>query len=479
MISNDRELLKELINSLPDGIFAIDREGKVIIWNKFLEEITGIREEDILGKDYFEYSIPFYGFYTPMLVDYIINRDLKPPDNLIRMGNFLQAETFLPALYKGKGAWVRMLASPLFDRTKNLLGAFQVIRDVTKKKMDEFELFKLKKIIDNAPVAIVITEFSGKIIYQNKTFIDYFSAENMNGDSIFNLLPFISLYEIHNGYIREIKFKDKIFRIRGIKIELEEVYGYAIFVTDITELRKYEEQLIISQKMESIRRITSTYTHDLKNIFNAIRGFAQLALRRDDLSKAKSDIEKIIKVTESATENIRRILDLGKDLGRNPDLIDLKEVIRNVLPLLRSVLGESIELKISIDDSPSIIWADKSDIEKIILNLVINAKDAMHSGGEIRIELQKKPLPGKFTALKNYDPKKSYICLSVIDNGKGMDEDTMSRIFEPFFTTKGEKGSGLGLPTVYYIVQMLNGYIFVDSKLNHGTRFDIFLPLSL
>lgn len=480
MIVNEN-FLKILIELMPDGIFVIDIEGKVILWNRFLEEITGVNKENIIGKDNFEYAIPFYGIRKPMPVDYIINPDMEPAEDINKRGNIIEVETFLHTLYGGKGAWVRLTAYPIIDDSFRLVGAVQIIRDITKRKIAEFELWKLKKVIDSAPVGVIITEFSGSIIYYNMAFLNYIGAVQIKGENIFSLLPFISLYEIHNGYLKEIKYKGRIFRLRGIRLEEEEVYGYAIFLTDITELRKYEEQVIISHKMESIRRITSTYTHDLKNIINAVRGFAQIALGRKDLEKAKSDMEKILKAIDSASDNIKRILDFGKDLGRNPEIIDLRDVVKGILPLLKSVLKEDIDLNIELEDTPIIVYADKSDIEKIILNLVLNSQDAMPEGGEIKIVLKRKPLPEKFIALKqeDMDVNKNYVCFTVCDTGVGMEESIKSKIFEPFFTTKGEKGSGLGLSTVYYIVQMLNGYIFVDSKINQGTRFDIYIPLKL
>lgn len=473
------EFFKRIARLIPDGFFVIDIEGKVIFWNKFLENMTGIVEQEIVGKDNFEYSIPFYGFPRPMPVDYILNSDMQYPYCIKEKNGCVEIETFLPKLYGNKGAWVRFTAVPLVNEAGDLIGAIQIVRDISEIKLAESTLKKLRLVIDNSPIGVIITKFSGEIIYSNQAFLDYTGFETAEGLNIYEIFPMISLYEIHNGHLKEIKYNGKIFRLRGLRLEEEELSGYAIFITDITELRKYEDQIIISKKMETIQRLTSTYIHDLKNTFTAIKGFANLAMQRENLDMAKSDIDKLLKVVNSTLENIKRSLDFGKNLVRMPEMIDLRDAIKKIVPLLKATLRENIKLNISLENKPLVIFADKSDIEKIVLNLVLNSQDAMCKGGEIKIMVSEKSLPEQFLALQQKEIGKKYVRLTIVDTGIGMDEETKSRIFEPFFSTKGDKGSGLGLPTVYYIIQMLSGQIFVDSEVGKGTKFDIYIPLKI
>jgi len=475
----EEEIFERIVRLIPDGLFAIDIEDKVILWNKALENMTGISEQEMIGKDNFEYAITFYGFRRPMPVDYVLHPEIQYPDYINRQNDYLEIETFLPKLYEGKGAWVRLTATPLVNESNDLIGAIQIVRDITKRKLAESNLEKLKFIIEHSPIGVIIAEFSGRIVYCNQAFLNYTGFETAEGLNIYEILPMISLYEIHNGHLKEIKYNGKIFRLRGLRLEEEDLKGYSIFMTDITELRKYEEQIIISQKMESIQKLTSTYVHDLKNILMGIKGFAHLALQRENLEMAKSDINKLLHVVDSTLDNIKKMLDFGKNIGRNPEMIDLKDAIKEIVPLLKATLRENIKLNITFENKPLVIFADKTDIEKIVLNIVLNSQDAMPQGGEIKIMVSKKSLPENFIALQQKDLGKDYACLTIVDTGIGMDQKTKQRIFEPFFTTKGEKGSGFGLSTVYHIVQILNGHIFVNSEVGKGTTLDIYIPLKI
>lgn len=473
-------ILRRIVRLIPDGVFAIDMTGKVIVWNKVLEEMTGIFEEEIIGKGDFEYSLPFYGYRRPMPVDYVLNPDMIYPEFLNKKADTYEIETFLPALYGGKGAWVKILASPVVDEACDLIGAVQIVRDITVRKTAEIELMKLYNVISHSPVGVVILEFSGKIIYCNDSFLKYTGHKNLKGENIFEVFPQVSLYEIHNSYLKELKYNNKVFRLRGIRLEEGEVLGYALFLTDVTEIRKYEEQIIISRKMESIRRLTSTYTHEIKNMLTGVKGFAQVALQTEDMELAKKYLVKMLSIIDSVLINIREILGFGRDISRNPEIIDLKEVLGNIATFLKGSLKENIDLTLIMPEISLKVFADRTDIEKVVTNLVLNAQDALPEGGQIKIEASVKQLSDKFRTIISETKKefaKEYICLSVTDTGVGMDKETKEKIFEPFFTTKGEKGSGLGLPTVYQIVQLLNGFIFVESELSKGTRFDIFIPL--
>lgn len=471
----EKNILKRIIRLLPDEVFAIDLTGKVILWNKVMEEITGVKETEIIGKGNFEYSIPFYGFRRPMPVDYVLNPEISYPDDLNIKGETVETETFVPSLYNGKGAWIRMSAHSLYDEACDLIGAVQIVRDITARKTAEQKLRNLFNVIQKSPVGVAILEFSGKITYCNESFLKYTGFHKAVVENIFNIFPQISLYEIHNSYLKEIKFGGKIFRLRGIRLEEEK--GYALFLTDITELRKYEEQIIISHKMEYVRKLTSIYAHEIKNILTGIKGFAHLALKSENNEQKNSYIEKILSILDSGLTNIKEILGFGREIGKNPEILDLKEVIKNLTTFLQASLRENINLVLDFEEKPLTVFADKNDIEKIVTNLVLNSQDAMPEGGKITIEAKLKQIPEKFlTFTGKKELAGDYICLSVTDTKTGMDEKTKEKIFEPFFTTKGEKGSGLGLLTVYHIVEMLKGFIFVESELDKGTKFEIFIP---
>ncbi|MCS7215244.1 MAG: PAS domain S-box protein [Thermodesulfovibrio sp.] len=471
-------ILKRLLRLIPDGVFAIDLYGRVIFWNKALEEMTGILEEEIVGKGDFEYAIAFYGYRRPMPVDYILNPEIASLEPLTKRGDIYELETFLPKLYNGKGSWVILSASAIVDESCDLIGAVQIVKDINERKIAEIELSKLNKIVEHSPLGIALLEFSGTIIYCNASFLRYTGFSNLIGRNIFDIFPQISLYEIHNGYLKEIKHNGKIFRLRGIKLNDVDIQGYVIFLSDITEIRKYEEQRIISYKMESVSKLTSTYAHEMKNILTGVKGLANLALQANNKKLTEQYINKMISMIDALLKNLREILGVGREIGKNPEVLDLRSVIENITSFLKLSLRDNIELKLIIHDDPIRVFADKTDIEKIITNLVLNAQDALPEGGQIVIEVSVKELPEKFkTLITNEDITKDYVCINVSDNGIGMNEEVKKKIFEPFFTTKGERGTGLGLSTVYHIVQLLKGFIFVDSEIGKGTKFEIFIPI--
>ncbi|MCX8026509.1 MAG: PAS domain S-box protein [Thermodesulfovibrionales bacterium] len=472
----DGNFLKRAIKKLPDGVFALDSKGVVLLWNDTLEEMTGVREDNIVGKGDFEYSLAFYDEKRPMVVDYVLNPKLIG-NNGYKHGVF-EIETFVQKLYKGKGAWVRMSASPIFDEENNLIGAVQVIRDISIRKKAEIEMRRLYNVIEQSPVGVAIVEFSGNVIYCNESFRKSADIDTLGNINIYELFPSVTLYEIHNGYLKEFKFGKRILRLRAVRIE-DEINGYALFLTDITELRKSEEQIIISNKMETVRKLTSSYAHEIKNLLTAISGYCQLGLDSNNIDDLKLNLSRISRLADTTLQNLTRILGIGKESIRTPKVVDLVVVVNEILPLITNSLRPEINISTSIENQPINIFADKNDIEKILSNLIINAQDAMPNGGNLIISLSVRQIKDIYRNINlSNEARQDFAHICIKDTGTGIEDSIKDKIFEPFFTTKGEKGTGMGLPTVYEVVRLLDGYIFFDSEVSKGARFDVFIPLS-
>jgi len=245
-------------------------------------------------------------------------------------------------------------------------------------------------------------------------------------------------------------------------------------------LRKSEEELRHSQKMEAVGRLAGGVAHDFNNLLTAIIGYAELiATRTSSNSLAKQNAELIRKAGEQAAALTRQLLAFSRKQILQPKVIDLNALVVEMERLLRRVIGERFDLQSHPDAENGRVKADPSQLEQVVLNLGVNARDAMPRGGKLiirteNVTLDRKTAPQISASLAPGE----YVMLSVTDTGAGMDEETMSHIFEPFFTTKGPgKGTGLGLATVYGIVRQTGGGISVESDIGKGSTFRIYLPV--
>jgi len=247
---------------------------------------------------------------------------------------------------------------------------------------------------------------------------------------------------------------------------------------EITEHRKLEEQLLQAQKMEAVGTLAGGIAHDFNNVLTVIIGFGEmLKLRIAKDPKAVSDVDEILRGAERASVLTRQLLTFARRQIIDLANLDLNEVITGLGKLLRKGTKEDIEIKTSLADRLPTIRADRGQMEQVLMNLTINARDAMQGGGRLVVETRETLLGEDDVKSYPYMKGGRYVVLSVSDTGVGMDEETRNRIFEPFFTTKSpEKGTGLGLAIVYGIVKQHNGFIHVYSEPGRGTTFRIFFP---
>ncbi len=386
--------------------------------------------------------------------------------------------------------------TPIKDESGRVLFLVPEAYEITAHKQAEAELNRLMTAIEQTPQSIVITDTKGDILYVNPAFekiTGYTRAEAIGlntrllksnrQDKAFyqELWTRISAGEVWRGRFINKKKNGTFFTedavIAPVRNEQGIVTNYIAIKRDVSHELELEDQYRQTQKIDSIGRLAGGVAHDFNNILAVICGHTDLALSQvSPDSPLHSNLENIQESAERAANLTRQLLAFARRQVIEPRVINLNELIVNLNKMLRRLIGEDIKLVTQTAPDLGPIKADPGQIEQVLLNLVVNARDAMPEGGTLTIHTGNVTLDEDFARRHLVTPGK-YIMVSVSDTGVGMSEEVKSHIFEPFFTTKEQgKGTGLGLATCFGIIQQSNGHIHCDSQTGTGTQFRIYLP---
>jgi len=351
-----------------------------------------------------------------------------------------------------------------------------------------------RSLVTDAPYGICRCDSMGKLLDVNPALLGmlgYSSAQELQGQHLgglhtdthqwFELADYLRAAVPFTGLIAEWKRKDgtgTVVRVSGRAVsDVDNGKSFELFAEDVTERRTLEQQLRQSQKMEAVGRLAGGIAHDFNNLLMVISGYSEFLLDRLGPDQSlRTPAQEIASATERASSLTRQLLAFSRKQMLAPRVLDLNGVVTENLKMLTRVIGEDIDLVMVPATGLGAVRADAGQIEQVIMNLAVNARDAMPSGGKLTIETSNVSLDE--ADARTHAPLRpgDYVMLAISDTGQGMDSETQSHIFEPFFTTKGLKGTGLGLSTVYGIIKQSGGYIWVSSEPAKGTTFKIYLP---
>ncbi len=487
-IRESEEKFKNLVESSLVGVFII-QDGRLVYANPAFSKIFGYTQDELIGTFSIAKGI------VPHERERVMERIRT------RLGNdSLTGRYVFHALRKdGTAIEVETLGSrTVFEGRPALIGTLE---DVTERRKAEEKLrdseARYRDLFENSVDAIYLSTPSGRMLDINPAGVRLFGfsskQELLNVDDI---SVFYDNKEDREVFARTVEakgvvrdFEVKIKRKDGQRITVldtasvvlddkGQIAGYHGLLRDLTEKRKLEEQLFQSQKLESLGQLTSGIAHDFNNVLGGIMGFTELATEKtseDDV--VHSYLTKIYGLAERAAKITRQLLAFARRQILMPKDMNLNELIADLFELLPRLIGEHVEARFIPGKDLKTVRADPSQIEQVLLNLSVNASDAMPQGGMLVMETNNAYLDETYCASHANVQPGDYVVVSVSDTGRGMDAATLQRIFEPFFTTKEVgKGTGLGLAVVHGIIQQHGGSINVYSEIGKGTTFKLYFP---
>lgn len=484
------ERAQRLAQALEDNsemIAMSAKNGHAVFVNRALLQKTGYREEELLGTSFAETII------SPN----------NPPEvrkafweTLERAGNW--SGEYLLRRKDGSDFPVAMSVSVLRDSEGQPTGTLGISQDITQRKRTEEHVRKLAQALENNSEMISVGDPDGRAEFVNKALLraSGFEEAELLGKRFNDTLlspnnPPNLAKELQERIAAEGRWSGECLQRRKngedvpVALSIGLIRGDDGCVTgsfgisqDITAKRKLEEQLRRAHKMEAVGQLAGGVAHDFNNLLMVIIGYAgDLAEQLEAGNPLRREADEIRKAGERAGTLTRQLLAFSRRQVLEPKVLNLNSLADDLKKMLGRVISEDIELVTALDPVLEEVEADQGQLEQVIVNLTVNARDAMPAGGKLTIETANEMVEEAFVRQHPPMTAGAYARLSVIDTGIGMDAVTLSRIFEPFFTTKESgKGTGLGLATVYGVVKQSGGFIWASSEPGKGSRFDVYLP---
>jgi len=479
-----------LFSSAADVIFEADAEGYFRFVNPQTLRLFEFEQDEVIGRRFTEF---IRADYRPQILQHYYRQTQEG-----RMNSYVE----FPAITKsGKEVWLGQNAWIITDVTGKLIGMQAVARDITERRKAEEALraaeAKYRALVEQSLMGVYIMQ-NDRLVYVNPkaaALLGYAQHELID-----MVAPFPFLHEQDRPLVRDQlarldpeRMQSVQLALRGVRkdgevIQVEAFCSITEFgnerailttVHDISDRVKLEDQLRQAQKMEAVGRLAGGIAHDFNNLLTAIRGNAELMSHRVKKDPAMAaEVDEILHAADRAASLTRQLLAFSRKQVLQPVALDMNEIIGSVSRMARRLIGTDVQLRLELSPTISQVLADPAQVEQVLLNLIVNARDAMPSGGTITVRTTNVSLDAHAPEIIQAGiAPGGFVMLAVSDDGIGMDAATKARIFEPFFTTKETgRGTGLGLSTVYGIVRQTGGAITVESERGKGASFRVYLP---
>jgi two-component system cell cycle sensor histidine kinase/response regulator CckA len=485
--------LAAIVTSSTDAIIGKTLDGVVTSWNAAAERIFGYSETEMVGQSIYRLIPEEYHDAEGVLLAQIGRGEAVDVSEVERVTK------------DGRRIHISVSVSPIRDEQGRVIGASSIKRDITERKQAAETLRQsqerlhlalkaarmgtwlwdvtsnslswdegLETLYDLAPGEKITRyeQFIERVHQDDRAFVESSVEAALQGGA----LDYEFRIVLPNGRVRWLADQGRVVRDQA---------GNLLYMTgvclDVTDRKHAEERLRQAQRMESVGQLAGGIAHEANNMMSVVLGCADYVLQRSDLSEpVRQDVAQIWKAAKRTAGVTQQLLAFSRRQVLQPQVLDLNATVRGLEPILARTLGESSGLRMHLSPTLGRVRADPGQLEQVLINLTLNARDAMQEGGRLTIETMNVVLDPRYVAAKPVETLKAgeYAALIVTDTGHGMDRDTLGRVFEPFFTTKGVgQGTGLGLSTVYGIVKQSGGFIWAYSEPGLGTTFKLYFPL--
>ena len=499
-------LSPSFFEAVPDAMVAVNAEGVIVQVNSQTEKLFGYTQGELIGQGV-EMLVPAaqrgqHNQHRERFGRQPATRRMGAAMDLRgqrKDGSEFPVEISLSPVDTDEGMVVLSAIRDISDR-KRIEEELRLVQEALAASKDRQLLEyqnRLALIVDSSQDAIIGKDLNGVITHWNKgaEHMYGYTSEEMIGKSISVLAPPARRDEIPD-ILNRIKSGERVEYFESVRVRKDgqhlnvsisvspirdargDIVGASIIARDVTGQRRAEDLLRQAQKMEAVGRLAGGVAHDFNNILGIVTACCELLSSRIQMEGAAQYIENIQEAAKRGASLTRQLLAFSRrQASIQPRLLDLNESLREVIKLLRPLMGDDVQVIVRQGTESAVVEADPAQIDQIVLNIAVNARDAMPKGGKLILETSIQEFDAALA--DRHPPLKEgrYVLLAISDNGCGMDSVTITKIFDPFFTTKEVgKGTGLGLATVYGIVKHNGGHIWVYSELNRGTTFKIYLP---